>query len=706
MAGLSSVKKGAQLFRRPRYALRLLQDLILLRRSGYFDSQYYFAQYEDLRGRVHWPLLHFVLHGGVEGRNPSARFDSQYYRGTYRDVARAGINPLVHYLRYGRNEGRWPRALLGTANEREAAQRAFLPRREAVVSVALLIDQCPPETLVSLSKCYNRLKYPRTVKVYALEGAADEFVAQASTYFPGFRLLARSTKDLFGVAEASWRTLAQSELVCRLPFSSLEPLIVEPLLEELLCCDDSGALIAVKAFESDQQLGILLPRYGAIQEQNGRSFADISLRQWLMLPDQPEQPPAIPLFPCYWISQQAVAPLITEEFSDACAASLARLSAQQIQGAIEKWILAVVEQSGYTWKECDFGMQPIALLPREQRGRHFSAGNNSLGISNRYVARAIGRTTAAPVWVVLVNYNCSHDVAEAVAALRTQEIATTIVVVDNHSSAAERAALQSFLSSSEGAGVEVIWSEENLGFAGGNNIGLQAGLERGFEFLMVLNPDARLRPTTLARMLRYFEGRSDIGVVSPVIFKGEKGETVWYAGAEIDPLCGVPRHIGLGDPAIDPATLRARSLELVTGCCMLFHARCLRHVGLIPEEYFLYFEDSDWSMEARSKGWRLVLAPDAEVLHLQSSTGGGGLPKNHYLYYFLRNRIQFVRKWFGAQFNDFIAVHHEFVDAYRKKVTHIDRAKLPVFEEIVSRAVHDGLAGVKGPQDLRELRLG
>lgn len=81
----------------------------LCRTSDLFDSEWYISQYPDVKASGLDPLAHFLLYGGIEGRDPSEKFSSQWYINTYPDVKKSGINPLVHYLLYGKNEGRKPK---------------------------------------------------------------------------------------------------------------------------------------------------------------------------------------------------------------------------------------------------------------------------------------------------------------------------------------------------------------------------------------------------------------------------------------------------------------------------------------------------------------------------------------------------------------------------------------------------------------------
>jgi hypothetical protein len=88
--------------------LSLRQDIKLIRESDFFDTTWYLEQNPDVKQSQIEPVRHFLLYGGVEGRDPSEKFSSNWYLATYDDVRRSGMNPLVHYLKFGIPEKRTP----------------------------------------------------------------------------------------------------------------------------------------------------------------------------------------------------------------------------------------------------------------------------------------------------------------------------------------------------------------------------------------------------------------------------------------------------------------------------------------------------------------------------------------------------------------------------------------------------------------------
>lgn len=271
---------------------------------------------------------------------------------------------------------------------------------------------------------------------------------------------------------------------------------------------------------------------------------------------------------------------------------------------------------------------------------------------------------------IVLNYNCVEDTMRCIERLRGQ--VDKIFVVDNSSQVEQR------------SDFALIRSENNLGYAGGNNLGIKAALSEGFTHLLVINPDAAIENVSL--MMQHFRFNSDLGVVSPAIYLDDSKSTLWYGGMRINPYNGLPEHIGMGE---NVTRLRRKEIEAFTGCAFIVSAKCLATVGLLPEEYFLYFEDVDFSKTISRYGWRILFEPGCSVIHRKRSTA-----TDTYVYYFLRNRIHFVKKWYPELFQNFLESQDEFISAHR-----VMRDEKSRFDEIVKRALCDGYKGVFGKYD-------
>lgn len=193
----------------------------------------------------------------------------------------------------------------------------------------------------------------------------------------------------------------------------------------------------------------------------------------------------------------------------------------------------------------------------------------------------------------------------------------------------------------------------NLGFAGGNNVGMRfASCHVDFDFVFLLNNDALVTSHAVDEMVRRFDS-PDVGMCGcTVIYHHTPSRVQAYGGARYQPMLGRARHIGAGALASAPRASEVVECQLdyVLGAAMMVSRPCLEAVGLMEERYFLYYEEIDWATRARAKGFRLAYAPDAEVLHKEGGTiGSSAAPGQRSLlseYYLVRSRILFTRKFY------------------------------------------------------------
>lgn len=189
----------------------------------------------------------------------------------------------------------------------------------------------------------------------------------------------------------------------------------------------------------------------------------------------------------------------------------------------------------------------------------------------------------------------------------------------------------------------------NLGFSGGNNVGLRYLLARGgFDHVWLLNPDTVVHPDAARRLVEAEEREPDVGIVGSTILYYSAPNTVQaLGGARYNRWLALPNHIGVGQPAsrpVDSAAVRSE-MTYVYGASMLVTRRFLEDVGLLNEEYFLYFDELDWAMRARGR-YGLAYAPESVVYHREGGNLGAGRTKSWTSdYYFMRNRIRVTRKF-------------------------------------------------------------
>ena len=193
----------------------------------------------------------------------------------------------------------------------------------------------------------------------------------------------------------------------------------------------------------------------------------------------------------------------------------------------------------------------------------------------------------------------------------------------------------------------VIRNGENLGFTGGNNVGLRFLLGRtDWECVWLLNPDTVVEPDALSHLTSELSQDADIGICGSTVLYYQAPDTVQVLGGAIyNKWLALPRHIGEGQSIRDPIDRDdvVRQMSYVYGASMLVTRRFIEEIGLLNEDRFLYFDELDWTMRARGR-FRLAYAPASRVYHREGSNLGAGTAKSRTSdYYFLRNRIRLTR---------------------------------------------------------------
>ncbi|MBM4268174.1 MAG: glycosyltransferase family 2 protein [Deltaproteobacteria bacterium] len=194
--------------------------------------------------------------------------------------------------------------------------------------------------------------------------------------------------------------------------------------------------------------------------------------------------------------------------------------------------------------------------------------------------------------------------------------------------------------------VVAIRNERNLGYAGGNNVGIRAALADGAEWVLVLNNDAFVRPDTIVSMLAAGARRNDDGPVAAVgarILRADEPGCLWMAWGEVTYRQSLVRLVGEGERD-GPEFASDRDVPWVSGAAILLSRHALEDVGLFDEAYFAYHEEVDWCARARERGFRVVYAGAAAVEHRGEASSGGRSYVGRKQYLAARNMVRFVRR--------------------------------------------------------------
>ncbi len=256
------------------------------------------------------------------------------------------------------------------------------------------------------------------------------------------------------------------------------------------------------------------------------------------------------------------------------------------------------------------------------------------------------------VHIIILNWNGWQDTVACVeSCLRLAYANARILIVDNASSDGSEAILRERFPD-----VEIIQTGKNLGYAGGNNVGIRHALGRGAEYVWLLNNDTVADPAALDEMVRIAEPDRTVGMVGPKVLLHSRPEYLNCIGSTISMKTGQPRLIGLGERD-DGRFDDCREMDSLSGCSLLVRREVVDRVGMLDERFFLFYEETDWILRARRAGYRMLYVPGARVWHkVSASVGGHQSPLM--LYYMTRNNPLLMRKNLGATaFVGYLAVY-------------------------------------------------
>lgn len=254
-------------------------------------------------------------------------------------------------------------------------------------------------------------------------------------------------------------------------------------------------------------------------------------------------------------------------------------------------------------------------------------------------------STTPLVAVIILSWNGERFLRSCLEAVLAQNYpALEVLVVDNGSTDQSAAIVQTFAPR-----VRLIQTSENLGFAGGNNVGLR---NTQAEIVILLNQDTVVQPGWLAAMVETLAD-STIGIVGgKALYPDEK--TIQHAGARVKPGNALTEHIGVGE--LDAGQYdQLTDMDYVTGAAFAIHRRVLERLGELDADYYpAFYEEVDYCYRTRRAGFRVVYQPRAVFLHHETAS----LPARSYAQASAlhRNRLRFIlRQWGWAELEAFVA---------------------------------------------------
>jgi len=224
------------------------------------------------------------------------------------------------------------------------------------------------------------------------------------------------------------------------------------------------------------------------------------------------------------------------------------------------------------------------------------------------------------VCIVILHWNNYFGLVECLSSLREITYPNYDIIIVNNGSKTRL-----YLSTIQGTAdhvAAVVETQENLGYARGNNLGIKEALRRGTDYILLLNDDTVVSPEFLDTLVNAAERHHDVGILGPKIYHYDEPERIWFVGARFDGhLCRVS-FPGAGQ--IDNGQFeKPREADFITGCAMLVKREVIERIGTLDGRFFLYWEDVDFGVRAKKADIRSLVVPASKIWHKVSSSSGG-----------------------------------------------------------------------------------
>ena len=259
------------------------------------------------------------------------------------------------------------------------------------------------------------------------------------------------------------------------------------------------------------------------------------------------------------------------------------------------------------------------------------------------------------VFISIVNFNGNKNTLECLRSidnLNITDLNLNVVVIDN-ASKVKLDLEENFL---KNVSLKIILNSKNIGFSGGQNLGIDYALSKAADYIVILNNDTILSKDLVYKLLSVFDSDSSVGIVSPKIYfakgfefhkdrykKEDLGRVLWYAGGNMDWENVIGKHTGVDE--VDKGQYeKTKEIDFSSGCCMMVKREIFEKVGKLDERYFLYYEDNDFSQRVKKAGYKIMYQPKTMLWHKNAgSAGGSGSSLQDY--YITRNRLMFGLKY-------------------------------------------------------------
>ncbi len=237
------------------------------------------------------------------------------------------------------------------------------------------------------------------------------------------------------------------------------------------------------------------------------------------------------------------------------------------------------------------------------------------------------------VWVVILNWNSRVNTLECLHSLQASSYGNLrVVLVDNGSTDDSVECVRKGFPEAH-----IMQNPRNLGYTEGNNGGIRYALERGADYVLLLNNDTVVPPETICQLIQAGEEDPSIGATCPVIVSYSDHSKHYVPTIDWE-------TVSAGEELISSTESVSCNVDYATGCALLMKSAVIRKVGFLAPAYFAYYEDVDWSLRCKGAGYRILLVPQAIVLH-KGTPDRTALKSPMLWFYYVRNQRLFASKF-------------------------------------------------------------
>jgi GT2 family glycosyltransferase len=217
------------------------------------------------------------------------------------------------------------------------------------------------------------------------------------------------------------------------------------------------------------------------------------------------------------------------------------------------------------------------------------------------------------IGIIIVNWNGIRDTVECISSLKKIPYRNFIInVVDNNSTVDEASKLKELFPF-----INIIRLNQNIGFANANNVGIIKALQKGVDYILLLNNDTVVHSSFLNELVLVSETDEKIGIAGPKMYYYSNRSKIWYGGGKLNMYLLHSQRAGKIDIG---QFCSVEDIDYVAGACMLIKRVVIEKIGLLPREYFLGWEDIDYCIAARKNGFRCVFVPNSLLWHKVSES--------------------------------------------------------------------------------------